>query len=121
MRRAITVLAGGLIGAVLAGCRTPDATLQANSTRATPDRTAEIAALSNEVNRLSRKVESLEQDWAGMKPSMQFIQKLMDEMRYEPVVHEELLGVPTNETGTNAHRTSEGIRRPADGSPKPSR
>ncbi|MBA4388387.1 MAG: hypothetical protein C0404_10425 [Verrucomicrobia bacterium] len=116
MTKEMTVLSGVLVIAVLAGCRTPASTPRNIASSAVPDDTAQIVAFSNEVNRLSQRVRSLEQDWSELKPSMQFIKKLMDEMRYAPVVHEELIGVTTNDTGTNApNHTSDDIHRPAAG------
>jgi len=41
----------------------------------------------------------MEQDWKELKPDIQSVQQLMNEMRYAPVVHEELIGVSTNKHG----------------------
>ncbi len=97
MREIFVVLVGIVIG-MLAGCRT-SATSPCSHTRSGQDHVAQILALSNQVNRLSQRIETMEQDWKELKPDIQSVQQLMNEMRYAPVVHEELIGVSTNKHG----------------------
>ena len=81
-----------------AGCRTPG---PVTHTEPTVDSAAQFAAMSNQVAALSSEVVQLnnrldaaEKEGREIKPSIEFIQKLLEEMRYEPVVQERLLGAP---------------------------
>ena len=84
------------------GCRTHSAATQRGSA---PDFAAQVAALSNEVMRLNKRLEKLEMDSEAVRSFMGFVQKLLDEKRYEPVVQEQLIYVPTDDSArkmTNA-------------------
>ena len=54
----------------------------------------QIAALSNEVSRLSRRLDSIEQDWGDIKSDVQPLRDWLDEIRSLPIVQEELIGAP---------------------------
>jgi len=52
----------------------------------------QMAQLSNSVERLTRRLTEIETEWERIKPNLDPILKLMDEMRYKPVVEEDLIG-----------------------------
>lgn len=77
----------GLAGIVLLaqGCRS------AGSVRS---EVTQVAALSNEVSRLSQRLDSVEQESRRLKSDMQPLLRLMDHIGNEPVVQEELRAAP---------------------------
>ncbi len=96
-------VAGALAAAtwLVSGCRT-DSSASRTASAAGADLAARATVVSNDISRLEARLDAMEQEWNQIKPSMEFLRKLMDEMRYEPVVHEELIGVVTNEPATDS-------------------
>ena len=88
----LIVMLGVTIHAV--GCRTG---APASRTAATTELAARVAALSNEVTSLSSRVAAMERDVAETKAAIEFLQRLVDDKMYEPVVEERLIGVPDSD------------------------
>ncbi|OGV66810.1 MAG: hypothetical protein A2498_13150 [Lentisphaerae bacterium RIFOXYC12_FULL_60_16] len=91
--RQLAVAALVILG-VLAGCRTVESphTMNAQIERLE----AQVAVLSNTVDRISTSVQTLEHHLIGIE---QF-NKMVDEIRYAPIVDEQLLTVPEKATNS---------------------
>jgi hypothetical protein len=74
----------------------------------------QVAALSNAVDRVGVSIRVLERHLVGIE---QF-NRMVDEMRYEPVVVEHLVGGPDGETNRTPNKASEDI---GAGAPNPQR
>jgi hypothetical protein len=80
------------IAILLAGCRTSTDTGQTES-HLVQRFSKQLSALSNDVQRLTSRIGTLESEREELKSSAEFMQKVLDEMRYEPVVGTSLIGV----------------------------
>ena len=98
MEKEMTAIISVAIALGMAGCKSPCRQGMAGSPCCATDQSIQIAALSNQVSLLSRKVDSMEQEWQRVEPLMRRITQLWAEQVYQPVVHQEMVGDSTNET-----------------------
>ena len=100
------------------GCRSTNLAYQPKPVEPS-DFAAQFAALSNEVSRLNARLDSMEKESAEWNGSREFIQKLLEELRYEPVVESSLIGV-SDGGNTNAEQRLPFFQQP-ESTPSPDR
>jgi hypothetical protein len=102
LRRCLTVAVVAVLSAGL-GCRSvqPRPHLAAEIVRLE----AQVALLSNTVERISASIETLEHHLVGIE---QF-NRMVDAMRYEPVIEEQLIADPDEKSSGEPNQASDAI------------
>ena len=87
----IMIMLGGALPALMLGCCSPPITQPATAAPVAAS-AAQFESLTHEMQALEERMRNLQTQLEATQANVNFMKDLLNEMRYEPVVQESLLG-----------------------------